>query len=103
MNSPPHPTPPTENSCSKSGSSENKIQLPLVLILLGLGLWGGFLAYGAYLGISDQAPSHDPRRAWIMLICVGSFLLFWLTALALRGKRANQPSGSQPNKPKQIK
>ncbi len=78
---------------NKSGPGRGR--LPLLVIAVGLMVWGGFLALGAYLGISDQAPSHDPRRAWVMLISSGGFLLFWLFALMLRGRRLRRTSHRQ--------
>jgi len=70
--------------------------MPLVVIVVGLVLWGGFLALGAYLGISGQAPSRDARRAWVILFSVGGFLLFWLLALLWRGWRLRRRHFSPP-------
>ena len=85
------PSPSDENRGKK-----NRVRLPLVVIAIGLVMWGGFLALGAYLGLSDQVPSHDPRRAWVMLISSGGFLLFWLLALVWRGRRLRRTGPSQP-------
>jgi hypothetical protein len=89
-----HPTVPPPSH--EIRANENRVRLPLVLIVIGLTIWSGFLALGAYLGISEQAPNHDPRRAWVMLISSGGFLLFWLIALVWRRQRLRRTGSRQP-------
>jgi hypothetical protein len=60
----------------------------ILLIVLGLAAWGIFHAVGAYRF------NHDPRRAWVVLVCVSAFVAFWLGLLALRkysGRGARRP------------
>ena len=64
-----------------------RVWLPVIIIGAGIAVWGILLALGAYLGISDEAPSYDARRAGIMLTATTGFLGFWLAALALRRRR----------------
>ena len=67
--------------------NQNRVWLPVVIIVAGIAVWGILLAIGAYLGITDEAPSYDIRRAGIMLAATAGFLTFWLAALALRRRR----------------
>ncbi len=83
--------------------NQNRIWLPILIIVGGIAVWGILLALGAYLGLTDEAPNFDARRAGIMLAATGGFLLFWLAALALRSRRLkhekqqkNQDSGDRP-------
>jgi len=46
--------------------------------------WGTFHAIGAWRF------NHNPLRAVVVLVCVGGFLGFWMTMLAVRKRRLNQ-------------
>lgn len=50
-------------------------------IVLGIVAWGIFHAVGAWQF------NHDPRRGVVVLVCVATFLGFWMTALAFRQRR----------------
>lgn len=58
-------------------------------IMLAVAAWGVFHAVGAY------QLNHDPRRALVVLGCVGGFLGFWggmlLAARHRLGRQRRQP------------
>ena len=56
-------------------------------VIGGLTVWGALLALGAYLGLDRQTPDRDYRRLLVVAATTGGFLLFWLAALAVRGRR----------------
>jgi hypothetical protein len=62
-------------------------RLLLWAIVAAVAAWGGLLALGAYLGLDPQTPDGDFRRLWVVAATTGGFLLFWLVALLIRGRR----------------
>jgi hypothetical protein len=58
----------------------------ILLIVVGVFIWGTIHALGAYLKYTPDSPWRV-WRAFIVLICVESFLAFWLLMLALRRRR----------------
>jgi di/tricarboxylate transporter len=47
----------------------------------------GVVAWGCVHAIGAWRLNHDPRRALVVLGCVGAFLGFWLVMLAARRRR----------------
>jgi len=47
-------------------------------------VWGIFHAIGAW------RLNHNPLRAVVVLACVGAFLGFWMTMLAVRQRRLSK-------------
>ena len=50
----------------------------------GIVVWGIFHAIGAW------RLNHNPLRAVVVLACVGAFLGFWMTMLAVRQRRLSK-------------
>jgi len=68
------PTPPP-------GGSPSQI---IRWVALAIVAWGIFHAIGAWRF------NHNPLRAVVVLVCVGMFLGFWMTMLAVRKRRLKQ-------------
>jgi membrane protein DedA with SNARE-associated domain len=66
---------------------QDRTWLPVALIAVAVAVWGFLLALGAYLESGADEPHHDPRRFWIVLICVTVFLAGWGLAWWRRFKR----------------
>jgi hypothetical protein len=53
-------------------------------IVVAIMIWGVVLAAGAW------TLNWNPLRPLVVLVCVGTFLGFWMTMLAVRQRRLNQ-------------
>ena len=70
------------------GSSEAREQADrssiIRWIVVAIMIWGVVLALGAW------SLNWNPLRPLVVLACVGAFLGFWMTMLAVRQRRLNQ-------------
>jgi CHASE2 domain-containing sensor protein len=72
--------PPTPESDTQSETPRDRVSI-IRWIVLAIIAWGIFHAVGAWQF------NHDPRRAVVVLVCVATFLGFWMTMLAVRQRR----------------
>jgi hypothetical protein len=66
---------------------ESNRRVLLWVIVAAVTAWGCLLALGAYLGLDPQTPDRDFRRLWVVAATTGGFLVLWLGALWIRGRR----------------
>ena len=95
--------PATETLFQQTAMTRDNVRARRLMIVLGIvglvTIWGIVLAVGVYrFRLYPEVPDPQEairglRRGLLVVGCVASFLIVWLAALALQGRRRRPPGG----------